>query len=212
MIERLTKSDVDLYTESVALAAFIAAANTLRAERDHAMNIDPKTGLLTALAFQRRVEEITHNRRRNGDANEQHTFALLDLDRFHDVNEALGYTNADNRILIPYARNLKASLRDGDLAGRWGGEEMLLFLPHTSPDDAMHVIGRVYGAAERINFGYDAIGNPINIANRSHLGVSMGIVRFKPGDDYTERFNAANELVHEVKENGRNSFLVEEAA
>ncbi len=53
---------------------------------------------------------------------------MLDLDRFKDVNDALGHPAGD-RLLVEVARRLAGSLGDGELAGRLGGDEFAVLLP-----------------------------------------------------------------------------------
>ncbi|MBI3892540.1 MAG: GGDEF domain-containing protein, partial [Candidatus Wallbacteria bacterium] len=53
---------------------------------------------------------------------------LIDLDHFKQVNDSFGHPAGD-AILRVAAQSLAASLRGGDLAVRWGGEEFLALLP-----------------------------------------------------------------------------------
>jgi diguanylate cyclase (GGDEF)-like protein len=53
---------------------------------------------------------------------------LADLDHFKDVNDTLGHAAGD-AVLQEAATRLKSDLRIYDVAGRYGGEEFLLFLP-----------------------------------------------------------------------------------
>src|SRR5207244_6082890 len=55
---------------------------------------------------------------------------VADLDWFKDVNDRYGHPAGDS-LLRDFASLLQETLRDVDLAGRWGGEEFLLILPGT---------------------------------------------------------------------------------
>jgi len=61
---------------------------------------------------------------------------LLDLDHFKQVNDTYGHAAGD-RVLSTMASVLRESVRDADMAGRWGGEEFLVLLPHTDLDGAL---------------------------------------------------------------------------
>jgi len=67
----------------------------------------------------------------------RHPYAvvMLDLDHFKLVNDEYGHAVGDT-VLSTMASVLNDSMRDSDIAGRWGGEEFLVLLPHTNLDGA----------------------------------------------------------------------------
>ena len=73
------------------------------------------------------------------------TIAMLDLDHFKRINDTLGHAAGD-AVLVGFAALAKHLLREGDVLGRWGGEEFLLVLPGASPAQAQQVLGRVQAA------------------------------------------------------------------
>jgi diguanylate cyclase (GGDEF)-like protein len=56
--------------------------------------------------------------------------ALIDFDRFKSINDQFGHAVGDN-VLRLGAAAIVAALRPTDIVGRWGGEELLVVLPHT---------------------------------------------------------------------------------
>ena len=67
---------------------------------------------------------------------------MLDIDHFKQVNDSHGHPAGD-QVLQEFARRLKATLRAGNIVGRWGGEEFLVIAPRTTPDEAMMLGERI---------------------------------------------------------------------
>src|SRR5579864_13324 len=83
------------------------------------------------------------------------TLVLADLDDFKTVNDDHGHAVGDD-VLRSFAAVLKATVRDSDLAGRWGGEEFLLLLPGADGVGGAQLAERVREAfAERSSVGRD---------------------------------------------------------
>lgn len=67
---------------------------------------------------------------------------LLDIDHFKQVNDTYGHQMGD-QILIQVASIIRSSIRDSDIAARWGGEEMAVYLPQAKMDHAIRVAERI---------------------------------------------------------------------
>jgi len=67
---------------------------------------------------------------------------LIDLDHFRRVNDFYGYRTGDEVIRI-IADVIKNNIRRSDVIGRFGGEEMIVFLPHTKLEGAMVAAERI---------------------------------------------------------------------
>jgi len=70
------------------------------------------------------------------------SIVLADLDGFKDVNDVHGHAVGD-AVLRAFAAVLRETLRESDLAGRWGGEEFLLLLPGADEEGAVQLAERV---------------------------------------------------------------------
>jgi diguanylate cyclase (GGDEF)-like protein len=121
---------------------------------------------------------------------------VADLDWFKDVNDRYGHPSGD-AVLREFAQLLQETLRDVDLAGRWGGEEFLLILPGTDLEGGARVADRIRSAlAGRIVLSAD--GSPIPVT------ASFGVAATPPASTAAELFSAADAALYEAKRNGKN--------
>jgi diguanylate cyclase (GGDEF)-like protein len=70
------------------------------------------------------------------------TLVLIDLDHFKRVNDQFGH-EAGDKVIRRFADVLRASVRDIDVPGRYGGEEFGILLPQTAPASATVVMDRL---------------------------------------------------------------------
>jgi two-component system cell cycle response regulator len=101
------------------------------------------TDVLTTLPNRRRMsEEIT----RHASLATRHGFSLavtmFDVDEFKQLNDRFGHSGGD-AALREVGATLRSSMRRGDVVGRWGGDEFLAVLPHTTLADAVLLAERI---------------------------------------------------------------------
>jgi diguanylate cyclase (GGDEF)-like protein len=65
---------------------------------------------------------------------------IVDLDHFKQVNDVHGHDVGD-AVLVETVDRLRAGLRDMDLVGRWGGDELIVLAPDVADIDALEVFG-----------------------------------------------------------------------
>ena len=94
---------------------------------------DPLTGLLNRRGFVEQLEQLPTG---------AGTLALLDGDRFKQVNDRLGHAEGD-RVLRALADRLRDRLRKQDMAARWGGDEFVILLRNTDEQEARAIVKRV---------------------------------------------------------------------
>lgn len=111
-----------------------------------ASRTDALTGLLNRRGF---VEEVEREARRTGRDGADAALVLLDLDGFKRVNDEAGHLAGD-AVLVAVAAALRESIRERDIAARWGGEEMILLLPETDREGAVRVAEKVRAAIAAI--------------------------------------------------------------
>jgi diguanylate cyclase (GGDEF)-like protein len=127
--------------------------------------------------------------------------AVCDIDHFKSFNDQHGHLVGDQAIKF-IAKTLKNSLREGDVASRFGGEEFALLLPSTSVEDARVLAERIRNmvASKRImkRATKEAIGQ---------VTVSIGISSYTTQQNPEDLFQAADKNLYEAKSGGRNHII-----
>jgi diguanylate cyclase (GGDEF)-like protein len=158
---------------------------------------DSKTGLLNAATWERAATAEVARAARTGTPV---AVALLDLDRFKSINDTHGHLTGD-QVLKEVARTLNTMLRQYDLAGRFGGEEFALLLPHTSAVDAFRIAERVRSMVA----GLRIIAPGAAGAERVAVTVSIGVAALDKGDqrEFSDLLAAADAALYRAKAQGR---------
>ena len=152
---------------------------------------------LTGLANRRQCEEsLTDELARVDRFGGSLAIVVADLDWFKDVNDRYGHPAGDS-LLRDFASLLRETLRDVDLAGRWGGEEFLLILPGTDLAGGAQVAERVRAAlATRLVVTVEGTAIPVT--------ASFGVAAVPPARTAAEVFAAADAALYEAKRAGKN--------
>ncbi len=121
---------------------------------------------------------------------------VADLDWFKDVNDRHGHPAGDS-VLREFAVLLQETVRDVDLAGRWGGEEFVLILPGTDLTGGAQLAERIRVAlAGQIVLAVDR--TPITVT------ASFGVAAIPPAKTASELFAAADAAMYQAKRAGKN--------
>lgn len=128
--------------------------------------------------------------------------AMLDLDHFKRINDEYGHAAGD-AALISTVQCLQALLRPYDRIYRYGGEEFLLCMPSTTPDEARGVAERmrVAIAAQSIQFG--------NAGHFLQVTASFGVAALAQSRSVEDSLDRADKLMYVAKTAGRNRVVVE---
>jgi diguanylate cyclase (GGDEF)-like protein len=126
------------------------------------------------------------------------SLVFLDIDHFKRINDRFGHEFGD-RVLQRLAARLQGTVRETDLLFRWGGEEFVILLGHTSASDAPTL-------AERIRAGVDA--RPFldgDLASSVRVTVSVGTAGTADYPvDPDVLIARADAACYKAKEGGRN--------
>src|SRR3954471_21597444 len=152
---------------------------------------------LTGIANRRQSEDaLSHEIARVQRLGTPLALVLADLDDFKAINDVHGHAVGDD-VLREFASVLRATVRESDLAGRWGGEEFLLLLPGTDADGGGQLADRVRRAlAERSFLGKD--GTVFQVT------CSFGVAQHAAEGDERELFADADHALYRAKRKGKN--------
>lgn len=115
------------------LALSVAYRRTAARLRNDALT-DPLTGLCNRRAFFEALEERLEQARRSA-SGERFAVAVLDLDHMKQINDTYGHLAGDEALRL-VADALRRSIRDSDLACRYGGDEFAVLFPRRGPSAA----------------------------------------------------------------------------
>ncbi|MEJ2382379.1 MAG: sensor domain-containing diguanylate cyclase [Gammaproteobacteria bacterium] len=169
----------------------VGQAEKLRAERLAWQ--DSLTGLNNRRAFYAKTTPIWNVALRHG-----HDLAvvLLDLDGFKRINDAYGHAYGDE-VLMATAEVLTETIREQDVAARWGGEEFIVLLPETDLDEACALAERLRIAMVGIRLRHTDI-EPVVTAS---FGVAQ---RQRHHHDLDAVISSADKYLYQAKDMGRN--------
>jgi len=165
-------------------------------EREIELKALARTDQLTRIYNRVYLDEVLHNQHYRFQRNKEIcSIILLDIDYFKEVNDHYGHIVGD-KILIEFAQLLQNSLRDGDILGRWGGEEFLIVLPHTQKEQAMILAEKLRQIVEDHVF-----------THVMHKTASFGVCSL--GEDITieSLVDNADIALYKAKKSGRNKVV-----
>jgi diguanylate cyclase (GGDEF)-like protein len=155
---------------------------------------------LTGLANRRSVEETLRTEvARSRRFDDKLCVVMADLDDFKQVNDTYGHPVGDDALRL-FADTLRATVREMDVAGRWGGEEFVLVLPGTDATGGARLAERARVALESCALEVDG--------DRVPLTASFGVAELSPTADVRELVAAADAALYEAKRTGKNRVMV----
>jgi diguanylate cyclase (GGDEF)-like protein len=169
-------------------------------EREEILKDSAARDSLTGLYNHARIEEFLDLEiRRKRRSSEKVAFVMLDIDFFKLVNDEFGHLAGDE-VLRGIARILEASVRGGDIAGRYGGEEFSVILDARSDDEVATFCDRIGKSVEKSVF--------LSGGNQMRVTVSIGWTRMDADSQGSYEFvRSADRSLYHAKETGRNKVV-----
>ena len=151
---------------------------------------------LTKLSNRRKIHEIIENEiSRSKRYNSTFSVILLDIDNFKTTNDSFGH-NAGDGVLVELSDVIRETIRESDIASRWGGEEFLVFCPHTNADGAFALAEKLRTNIEKHDF--EDVG---------YKTASFGVTHVEHGDTVESMISRADEAMYSAKNSGKNLVL-----
>jgi len=125
------------------------------------------------------------------------SLVLVDIDHFKKVNDTYGHQVGD-QILIAVSDVIRSVIRESDIAARWGGEELAVYLPQIRSEQAHKI-------AERIRYRVEALTDP-------PVTVSCGLSEWSFEDEkisVESLFYKADMALYGAKNSGRNQIIID---
>jgi diguanylate cyclase (GGDEF)-like protein len=178
----------------------IRALQQLLRVKNEKLKLLATTDELTGLANRHRLMEIGEKEVSRA-RRYAHPLAcvMVDLDHFKRVNDTHGHLAGD-AVLKAVGAALQTALRDHDVAARYGGEEMLLLLPHTNLEGAITVAERHRKKLRELEVVFDGVKIPIS--------ASLGVSALSEGQGLTQLIDAADGALYAAKKQGRDRVCV----
>jgi diguanylate cyclase (GGDEF)-like protein len=156
---------------------------------------------LTGLANRRSLEESLRSEiARAARFSDTICVVLADLDDFKQVNDHYGHAAGDE-VLKAFAGALRKTVRESDVAGRWGGEEFALVLPGTDAEGGARLAERARAAIE---------ARQVKMPNGDLCSVtaSFGVAAYPESRELSEILAAADSALYAAKGAGKNRVMI----
>jgi diguanylate cyclase (GGDEF)-like protein/PAS domain S-box-containing protein len=158
---------------------------------------DVLTGLFNRREFEQQVIQTIASAQHN---NSQHTFLLLDLDRFTIINDICGY-EAGDKLLYETGQILQQKIRSADILARLSGDQFGILLKECHFLEAKKIADDIREVIQEFRFSWE--GKIFTV------GVSIGIVPIDSNSqDFSNVLSAGDASCYAAKTRGRNCVYV----
>ncbi|TCV90653.1 sensor domain-containing diguanylate cyclase [Sulfurirhabdus autotrophica] len=183
--------DATLLALALAYQFRVGQEEKIRAEQ--LAQLDPLTGLNNRRAFYDKTAPLWSMTLRNG---RSPSVILLDIDLFKEINDNYGHPHGD-KVLVVISNLLKKLIRQADVLARWGGEEFIIYLPETSPQEATTLAERLRSEISNIRVphstGETAVTASFGVAPRNTQHATLDSL-----------IATADDFLYHSKQQGRN--------
>ena len=160
------------------------------------------TDLLTGMANRRGMDMATeHFEESLRSTGQKLGILFVDIDKFKTVNDIFGHDTGD-KVLTMVAKTILSALRPTDLAGRWGGEEFVIFIPDLETDKLANLAERLRRLIEMSWIDTDD--------ERISVTASIGGAVVKTNETIASAIKRADKQLYLSKQAGRNCIHIDE--
>lgn len=159
--------------------------------------VDPLTGLFNRRAMDAQFAEIIAGR-----ADQPVSVLAIDIDHFKAINDAHGHAVGDS-VIRNVAQLIRKSIRGGDFAVRFGGEEFVVILATTPPRGAMTVAETIRRRIEGLRLKRTRDGQAL-----APITASIGVAELTAKDTAETVLARADDALYAAKRDGRNAVVL----
>ena len=195
-----TLEGANTQTQSVMLETFVIDETTYIASIIVDYAPESLTGIdaLTRLPNRHKANSLLESAMRRAERGTGFCLAIADVDFFKSVNDAHGHDVGD-QVLLYVGQIISSTLRSGDWACRWGGEEFLIFIENDSLEASVQPLERIH---HRLNNSlFSRHGGKLKVT------MSFGVTCSKNRNSIAEIIHEADLLMYEAKRSGRNRVV-----
>jgi diguanylate cyclase (GGDEF)-like protein len=179
----------EFLTSLSLLAGEAFAKDLMKSEVASLRRHEQQTGLLTYSYFLQKLREETGKCERY---NIPLTIAVMEIDNLREVADLYGEHVARD-LFVELADRLKVCVRGIDVMGHYGTNEIILFLPHTTLENAGIVIQRFREVMESSIFTSQGLG----------ASLALGITQFRPGIPLERMVSRSQAAMHTARATGK---------
>ena len=162
------------------------------------------TDTLTDLPNRRAVDEFLRTSQISAmETDEPLSVLMLDVDHFKKFNDNFGHGVGD-QVLRLLANVLRKHLRESDMPGRYGGEELIAVLPGATLAVCEYVAERIRCAVSTCKLTRRSTGEIL-----PEVTVSIGVAQFRPGESAAQLIERCDAALYLAKRIGRNRIVTE---
>lgn len=159
---------------------------------------DAMRDYLTGIPNRRASTEVLQKAiEKNTEHGTKTTVMMIDIDHFKRINDTFGHDVGDE-VLLSFTTLIKNHIRNGDILGRWGGEEFILILPNTGSENARILSNRLCNVVAKHSF-----------LTVGQVTTSIGISVSQPDDTVETLVKRADVALYGAKQSGRNRAVLQ---
>jgi diguanylate cyclase (GGDEF)-like protein len=158
---------------------------------------DAMTGLYNRRFLEEFIDKVMKQAKRE---NETYSVMMLDVDFFKSVNDTYGHDVGDS-VIVAIGKLLNDTIRESDLAIRYGGEEFVVMLHNADNEGTLKVAKDIHTKFSQLSFD---VGNGESLQKT----ISIGISKFpQDGDTIWKCIKHADTALYVAKTTGRNKIV-----